>query len=318
MQYLDAYFSRRDRAAVQRMISPSVCGIGSGLDEVAFNPQATIALFLRDFAEAPNTFAFTINDLHVVGLSEVSGFASAQMEICTVIQGQLLRFSNVRYTAIFKKFADAWLVEFIHASLPSVDHGGDESYPVKELEDRMHVLTRLVEERTAELSAALDENKKMASTDKLTGISNRRFLEEALLTEVQRSERYGELFSVIMLDIDYFKRINDHYGHVVGDNFLIEFTRIIGLRLRNTDTLGRWGGEEFLVLGPQVSLNEIEILAETLRKVVESHDFGLPETVTCSAGISSYAAGDTPDKLLKRADDALYRAKRNGRNRVCR
>ena len=317
LQYLDAYFSRRDIAATKSMFSPSISCIGTGWDELAFNPQDTIALFSRDFAGAPNTVAFTINDLRVVELSDVSGLASAQMDMSTVIQGQVMQFFKLRKTVIFKKFDDAWLIEFMHISLPTTEHGSDESYPVKELEDRMAVLTRLVDEKTAELSAALDENKRLAAIDKLTGAFNRRILDENLLTELQRSERYGDPFSVILLDIDYFKNINDRYGHLAGDRFLAEFARLIGQRLRSTDVLGRWGGEEFLVLSPKASIGEIVILAETLRKAVESHDFGLSETRTVSAGVSSYAAGDTPEKLLQRADNALYKAKRSGRNRVC-
>lgn len=316
MQYLDAYFSRRDFAATKSMFSPNISCIGTGWDELAFNPHDTISLFQRDFAGAPNTLAFTINDLHVAGLSAVSGFASAQVDMSTLIQGQTVQFFKLRNTVIFKKFDDAWLIEFMHISLPTTEHGSNESYPVKELEDRMAVLTRLVDERTAALSAALDENKRLAATDKLTGAFNRRILDENLLTEVQRSERYGDPFSVILLDIDFFKNINDRYGHLAGDQFLTEFTRLIGQRIRSTDILGRWGGEEFLVLSPKTSIGEISILAETLRKAVESHDFGLSEPCTVSAGISAYAAGDTPEKLLQRADLALYQAKRNGRNSV--
>lgn len=318
MQYLDVYFSQRDFAATQNMFSPNISCIGTGWDELAFNPQDTISLFLRDFAGAPNTVTFTLDDLHVVGLSDVSGLASAQMEISTIIQGQSIRFSRLRKTVIFKKIDDAWLIEFMHVSLPTAEHGSDEAYPVKELEDRMVVITRLVDEKTCELSAALDENKRLAATDKLTGAFNRRFVEENLLAELQRSERYGDLFSVILLDIDHFKKVNDRHGHIAGDKFLSEFARVVGGRLRSTDILGRWGGEEFLVLSPKTTIDEIALLSEMLRRVVESHEFGLPETITFSAGISTCAAGDTPETLLQRADKALYKAKRRGRNRVCR
>jgi diguanylate cyclase (GGDEF)-like protein len=315
--FLHAYFTCRDMNATKNLLSENTGGFGTGWNEVAFNSSETLSIFLRDFESAPNTIDFAIHDKHVVALSNSSGFVSAQMDISTIIQSQVVKFSQLRQTVIFKKHKDVWLVEFIHISIPKTENDGDESYPVKELEERMTLLARLVDEKTTELSQALVENKRLASTDKLTSIFNRRVLDDTLANEIQRCERYGETFSVLLLDIDHFKHVNDRFGHQVGDRMLIAISNILGQRIRTTDILGRWGGEEFLIICPKTSLIEIGILAETIRKTVESYSFELVKDQTVSIGISSYVSGDNCNDIFFRADSALYDAKRSGRNLVC-
>ena len=156
----------------------------------------------------------------------------------------------------------------------------------------------------------------VAYTDVLTRISNRRQLAERLKEEIAQAQRYGTVFSIILLDIDHFKKVNDTYGHEVGDKVLCEFAEVLTLTSRTVDTVGRWGGEEFLVLLPQVALEEATLFGSRLRQRIEHHTFRRIGNMTACLGVTAYRCGDTEETLLKRADDALYDAKCGGRNRV--
>jgi diguanylate cyclase (GGDEF)-like protein/PAS domain S-box-containing protein len=185
-----------------------------------------------------------------------------------------------------------------------------ESYR-KNLEALVHLRTQALEEANVELE-------RLATTDPLTGLFNRRtFLERGEQCQLN-AQRYGTPYSLILVDIDHFKSINDRFGHDTGDQVLKTAVQRIQTVLRDTDTLARWGGEEFIVLSPQGTCEGASLLAERLRlTLVESpiEDVGL---VTASFGVACYAAGDNLDSLVKRADDGLYAAKHAGRNRVCR
>jgi polar amino acid transport system substrate-binding protein len=150
----------------------------------------------------------------------------------------------------------------------------------------------------------------------LTQISNRLELDYRLNTEFANFQRNGVAFTVLMIDIDNFKRVNDTFGHIVGDDTLIKFTHLVRAQLRTTDSFGRWGGDEFLIILPRTSGREGISLANTLRrKVSESSDF-IDFTVTLSIGITELKEGDTIENLLTRSDQALYKAKDGGRDQV--
>ncbi|MFN2381978.1 MAG: diguanylate cyclase [Guyparkeria sp.] len=167
-----------------------------------------------------------------------------------------------------------------------------------------------------QLEAAYRQAERLAVTDKLTDIYNRHKLDETLEQETGKAERYGDVFGVIILDIDYFKRINDRFGHRAGDTVLRELVAVLRANCRQTDVLGRWGGEEFLVITPHSDRDTLLSFAERLRVAVASRTFSDVEQVTASIGVALYEPGDNPDTLAKRADDALYDAKRQGRNIV--
>ena len=150
--------------------------------------------------------------------------------------------------------------------------------------------------------------------DALTGISNRHFFDQKIHEEFSRVMRYGHPLSLIMLDIDFFKHINDEYGHDIGDSVLIAYTKLISELLRKTDFFCRVGGEEFIIILPLTALNEAQNLAEKLRYTVEMAKKVLP--ITMSFGVTQYQENDTIISLLKRLDIALYKAKESGRNRV--
>ncbi len=161
--------------------------------------------------------------------------------------------------------------------------------------------------------------KQLAYLDGLTGIFNRRFFEMRILEEVERARRYGTGMAVIMADIDQFKRLNDEFGHVLGDEVLRQVSSLFNQQLRKIDVVCRYGGEEFGILLTQASAQHALSIAEKLRKMVEDWQFpGVPRTVTISAGAAAFPEhGTTRDELVRAADQALYLAKHSGRNKVC-
>lgn len=158
---------------------------------------------------------------------------------------------------------------------------------------------------------------KMATTDPLTGLVNRIRLDEKLLECHQFYQRTGRTFSVIIIDLDYFKRVNDTYGHLIGDKTLVNLSRLLSDNIRSIDTLGRWGGEEFMIICPETGREGGRQLAEKIQSVIERYDFPHIHTLTCSFGISESQEGDRIENVVGRADSALYRAKEEGRNRIC-
>jgi diguanylate cyclase (GGDEF)-like protein len=164
----------------------------------------------------------------------------------------------------------------------------------------------------------VDRVRHLANIDGLTGIFNRRYFEKQIADELERSRRYDAELTVMMVDIDHFKRLNDEFGHLLGDEVLRQVSSIFSQQLRKNDVVCRYGGEEFGILLPQTNFHQALAVAEKLRKVVEAWQFpGVPRPVTISAGISSCPAhGATRDEVVKAADAALYSAKQSGRNRV--
>ena len=152
--------------------------------------------------------------------------------------------------------------------------------------------------------------------DRLTQLPNRRRLDEVLHDNMELAVRYGSDFAVVLIDLDHFKRVNDTYGLLTGDVVLTKIAQVLAKQTRSTDIVGRWGGEEFLVIAPQTSLDKAAKLAEKLRSSVANSDFPITGRKTISLGVAAYSPGDDAKKLLARVDAALYRAKGLGRDRV--
>jgi polar amino acid transport system substrate-binding protein len=167
-----------------------------------------------------------------------------------------------------------------------------------------------------ELQFKSKQLKKIAITDSLTGLYNRRYIEEKLEEELRRQRRYNHNLSVILLDIDHFKLINDIHGHQAGDKVLQKFAHLLLTGTRESDIVSRWGGEEFLILCLENDIKGAAILGEHLRQQINETAFSEEITQTASFGIACYISGETKDDLILRADKALYKAKENGRNRI--
>jgi diguanylate cyclase (GGDEF)-like protein len=181
----------------------------------------------------------------------------------------------------------------------------------------------LIKEHHEELSqlnaSLLYKNKKyevMASTDALTGLYNRHKFSELYNSSYLTMEQRGNVMSLMILDIDYFKKINDTFGHGIGDGVLIQISHALLKNLRNIDIICRWGGEEFVVLLPAVDLNQATFLAEKLRESIEIFEIDMVGRVTASFGVTQVNRGDALEAVVERADKALYEAKASGRNCV--
>lgn len=179
----------------------------------------------------------------------------------------------------------------------------------KKYKEQLNQLLRELEQKNRLLQ-------EISITDKLTGLFNRVKTDETLQTNIVMFERYGNTFSIIILDVDHFKKINDNHGHSVGDSVLKEFASILKQHIRSTDIIGRWGGEEFIIIAPETDAQGAIKLSEALRKVINTHSFAKIGRVSASFGISEISIGDTSKELINRADEALYNSKENGRDRV--
>jgi diguanylate cyclase (GGDEF)-like protein len=161
-----------------------------------------------------------------------------------------------------------------------------------------------------------DELNKLVITDKLTKAYNRVKFEEVIAIEMERASRYNHPLSILIIDIDDFKNVNDTCGHLAGDYVLKAVADILQSHMRKLNHLIRWGGDEFIIVPVETGLDGASIFSERLRQAIESFDFGKAGKITVSIGIALFNKDDTEDTFLKRADDALYKAKASGGNRV--
>ena len=165
-----------------------------------------------------------------------------------------------------------------------------------------------------------EEIYRMTIVDGLTQIHNKRYLFESLEREIIRARRHDRPLSLLMFDIDFFKRINDHYGHLAGDYVLRELAEVVQNRIRRDEVFARYGVEEFVIVLPETTMDGASALAENIREKVAEHPFvfqGEKIPVTISIGCALVRENDTATELIQRADEKLYEAKRGGRNRVC-
>ncbi len=157
----------------------------------------------------------------------------------------------------------------------------------------------------------------LSQTDQLTKLANRRHLDTVLANEIKRAKRYQTNLCLVLTDIDFFKKVNDTYGHQMGDEILKKVAHILDENSRQIDTVGRWGGEEFLIILPQIDLHQATVMAEKLREKIKAFDFGLEHHVTASFGVASLELEkDTDSSFLSRVDSNLYEAKEQGRDRI--
>ncbi len=186
----------------------------------------------------------------------------------------------------------------------------------KELKELNVTLEEKVKERTIELENIKDDFEKLATIDALTHVHNRYSIMKIFSNEISRSKRHSTPLSILMYDIDHFKTVNDTWGHSVGDKVLISLTSLVGSTIRDVDYIGRYGGEEFLIIMPNTVLENATIYAERLRQTVEDYYFEEIGNLTISIGIVELQNDDNIDLMFKRVDDLLYESKNKGRNKV--
>ena len=174
----------------------------------------------------------------------------------------------------------------------------------------------LLKEAQKDIEEKNKELNRLALTDNLTTLFNRRKLEELIQAEIDKGYHVDNSFCLSILDIDHFKEVNDKYGHQRGDSVLVEIASVLKDSLRITDYVGRYGGEEFIIIFPESSIADVKLIIEGVRLKIAQYDFEGVEHKTASFGLTAFKAGDTIETVVKRADNALYEAKENGRNRV--
>ena len=220
------------------------------------------------------------------------------------------------YRFIEKPFNNADMVLTARSAVLSYRQGLELELRNAELERINRDLEAIVAERTAELVEKNRQLDLLSVTDRLTGLANRLKLDQTLEAEFRRSQRNGGQLSVILVDVDHFKAVNDTNGHQVGDQVLIELANVLKQSARQIDLIGRWGGEEFLIVCADTDAASAVALAERMRQSIGAHNFTVVGKQTASFGVSSLLPDDTITSVIARADKALYRAKQLGRNRV--
>lgn len=255
-------------------------------------------LLVRLHATTPNTVKILLT-----GQSDMSGVKRA------INEANLYRFLE-------KPFVNEDIVLTVRAAIRAYWQERDLIRQNEQLRQMNAALEDLVQARTLELVEKNNELEILAVTDKLTGLANRRKLDQVLDEELIRARRYGVELSIAVMDIDHFKRVNDTHGHATGDLVLESLARILRQCTRDADLVARMGGEEFVVVCRHSGLDDCRMVAEKIRAAIESHDFSGIGSVTASFGVAAFERDDSSASLLARADAAAYRAKAGGRNRV--
>ena len=220
------------------------------------------------------------------------------------------------YRFLEKPFLNEDIVLTVRGAIKSYRQERDLIRQNEELRRLNAELEDIVQARTLELVEKNRELEELSVTDKLTGLANRRKLDQVLEEEFIRARRYDVEFSVAIMDIDHFKDVNDHHGHAAGDLVLEAMARILRQQTRDADVLARWGGEEFVILCRHAGLARCLATAGKVREAIAAHVFSGVGQVTASFGVAACRKDDSVASLMARADAALYRAKAGGRNRV--
>lgn len=314
--YLDAYMTKRDSGLLEEMINEDFCGFGTGLDETVYNKKEGMEIFCRDISSAPNPLRYKMHRKEIKLLDHQNAIVNVELNIATEIMGQEIRLNNFRMMMVFHEREGKIKLAGLHVSFPTEIHEEGESYPLKELEDRAHILRRLVEEKTKSLKEAYRELEIIINTDGLTGLSSRYFIDKAMVREWERFNRFKRKYSIILTDLDNLKYINDHYGHKVGDEVLKITGKTIRNQLRPTDIAGRWGGDEYLLLLPETDTPGAIKVAERIKVYMSLQKWPVKEEVYLSFGISTVRPGDDSEDIFRRADAALYEAKNNEKEKI--
>jgi len=305
-----------DEASVRNVLSQVLEDDGFGTTEAANGEEA-----LEFLKKEP--FSLVITDILMPGMTGIELlekikqlYPATQVIIITShasLDTALTALRHGAYDYLFKPFEDLSLISA--ATARAIEK-------VRLVSENQKLLEEL-KGKNEELKKANKILKAFVSRDGLTGLFNHRHFQDLLAHEVARSIRYERIFSLLFIDLDYFKQYNDTHGHLEGDDLLRVLAVVLKKYLRKSDILARYGGEEFTIILPSTSKKDARVAAEKIRRFVEEYPFQGQETqpsgnVTVSIGVSSFPEdGSDSPSIINQADKAMYQAKNNGRNRVC-
>ena len=320
-EYIEMYSARDDR--LTQRFSENFTGYAGSSDQLVKSRDAWIAVTRLDFAQVKERVGIEMLDIAHQDLADDVVAVTAFFRIHLPTATQFLEREIARLVLVFRREGDLWMIAHSGISVPFSVATQGEVYPLEHMQDRTRELEVLVEQRTRELRHANDKLDALSNLDGLTGIANRRKFDAELQKEWSREQRQGTSLSLIMLDVDLFKKYNDHYGHQQGDECLKALGQALTRAARRSgDLVARYGGEEFVVLLPNASEHDA---IDTAKRI--QHEVALLELphaqapvgrVTFSLGVASMQPSSAADaqELVGRADAALYRAKGLGRNRM--
>lgn len=318
-QYIEMYALRDDRLTL--LFSDNFSGYAGSSDELITDKSEWIRITRQDFSQIPNRIDIEMLDLSLQDLTEEVVVVTAFFHIHLPTSDNILSNKTARLVLIFRYENTAWKIVHSGISIPYELAQNDEIYPISQLEKRNQELENLISIRTKELSEANQLLQRQSNTDCLTNISNRRHFDCLLTQEWNRGQRSGTSLSIIMIDIDHFKKYNDHYGHIGGDDCLKNFGEgLFQATRRGGELVARYGGEEFVVILPSTDIKNAFKVAKHIQSMILS--LAIPN-VTSSIGIVTGSFGvaslqpsslQRPTELVRLADAALYRAKLAGRN----
>jgi diguanylate cyclase (GGDEF)-like protein len=308
--------ARRDITTAKELFNKNITGFGTGEDETVINLEQAFFMLDREHEQIPNPTRVKVELLASRAVSDSLCLLMALVTHEIMFAEKWEKYGPARYSALLEKDNSGWKILHLHISEPWKAQEDGEAYPLMQLEEKNRLLYEAIAEKTRELRAALTAMEAMATTDELTSAYNRRKFREIADHEISRANRYRNTLSLIILDLDNFKEINDTYGHLTGDHVLQQIVQIIRPALREVDALARWGGDEFIILLPEQSLEKTVVVAERIKTIVGDHDFGISFPIRMSMGVAQYRFDEGFESWLKRADELLYQAKHAGRNRV--
>jgi len=304
-----------DHDSVAAFLSEEHTGFGTGPDELVLSKQTALDLITRQREQASDVQVvdFSILRTHMV-MPDVCVLLGTARYTASV-SGEDLEL-HVRMSFVLERTSGDWKLAHQHISEPALEQGVGESYPLQRIKARNLELEALVAERTQDLEHAMTALRREATTDRLTSLPNRAKLDEILTREHARVQRGGEQVLLGIIDIDNFKNVNDDFGHITGDSVLRSVASVLASSLRGSDVVGRWGGEEFLLILHEGSGSSADKALDRIRTELKQHDFGIGRGVTVSGGLTRYQDPESLDSWLSRADSLLYEAKTGGRDRI--
>ncbi|MEN3043265.1 MAG: diguanylate cyclase, partial [Fervidobacterium sp.] len=266
--YMEKYLIERNYQEVIKLLHPEFTVIGTGKHEVGLTFEESLFLYNQEISQYPGNISYKIHFLKIFQITSTVALIVCGLEFIFKFKQIDYILENLRMSLLFVKEKGSWLIYHLHISQAQPDLMESESVPLKEMEKRNKWLEEELAERTQQLKEALEDTRIKSITDDLTKLNNRREFERIFKDAIEYSKKTGKPFCLILGDIDHFKNVNDVYGHLVGDKVLKEISLILSSQLRSSDSLSRWGGEEFIILLPNTHIKEAYAIAERLRKAV--------------------------------------------------